>query len=86
MQLDAIFEGTPEDRFLEMLSVADPLIAQEEIMQLIHRMAALEVLLEDEDVDSRIREASLSRMEEIQERRMDFLIGAMARIASGHER
>jgi len=88
MDLDAIFEGTPEERFFEIMGTADPLVVQEELTRLIDRMATLELMLEAdlEELDKQVRQFQFERAAEVEASRRNYLIGAMAQIVSSHER
>ncbi len=49
---DDIFMGSPKSKFLEIVYNANRNIAEAELLQLVERIAALELLLEERGVDA----------------------------------
>ncbi len=49
---DDIFMGSPKSKFLEIVYNANRNIAEVELLQLVERIAALELLLEERGVDA----------------------------------
>lgn len=82
---DTVFAGNPDEQFHGILRVCDPHAARNEIDALIDRMAKLEAFLQEKGL---LDEAEAYRpdSDETTKLRRNYLIGAMARVVSAHER
>lgn len=49
---DELFEGTPEDRYFDILFTANRNLVKDELINLIEKLAVCEILLEKHGVDS----------------------------------
>lgn len=82
---DSVFGGDPIKQFFNILSVADPHARDGEILDLIKYVSKLEAYLEERGLyDEAIRSSYESDL--IDSKVKDYVIGAMARVVSQHER
>ena len=82
---DSVFDGDPKKQFFGILSVCDPQAKENEILDLIAQMSQLELFLEEKGLfDEAMRSNYPSDL--MDQKIKNYMIGAMARVVSQHER
>ena len=82
---DTVFSGDIEKQFFGILQASDPYAAQNEINALIDRAGKLEAFLQQKGLLEEAESAAFEEAE-IKTLRHNYMIGAMARVVSSHER
>ncbi len=86
---DDIFEGTPEGRYFDIVFNANRNVVENELLNTIEKMSALELLLEEmlegKDVENIIRNYIINNPEKIKERKINNIIESMGNILSQSE-
>ncbi|WP_295702014.1 DUF2018 family protein [Helicobacter mastomyrinus] len=87
--MDAFFEGTPLQKWQEIIHNASPTLVSLELESLLERIAIYEMLLHKQGIDaqlaleqSRFDESILVELEEMKN---NLAIDSMAKILSNHE-
>ncbi|CAM2922381.1 DUF2018 family protein [Helicobacter burdigaliensis] len=88
--MDHIFEGLPQDKWLEIIFNASRGLAQKELLDMLERMASLEILLEkrlgetwEEELEYLLK--SEENAEEIHKCKQNIAISSMGKILSQNE-
>jgi hypothetical protein len=83
---DLHFGGTPQSKFLDILSVAEKNVVESEMSKFIQRYAALEMLLEEhmqvDDVERILHSHILQNQSHIDSRETDIYIELVGNIVS----
>ncbi len=86
---DDIFEGTPEGRYFDIVFNANRNVVENELLNTIEKMSALELLLEEmlegKDIENIIRNYIINNSEKIKERKINNIIESMGNILSQSE-
>ncbi len=86
---DDIFEGTPEGRYFDIVFNANRNVVENELLNTIEKMSALELLLEEmlegKDIENIIRNYIINNPEKIKERKINNIIESMGNILSQGE-
>ncbi len=86
---DDIFEGTPEGRYFDIVFNANRNVVENELLNTIEKMSALELLLEEmlegKDIENIIRNYIINNPEKIKERKINNIIESMGNILSQSE-
>lgn len=84
---DEVFEGTPRDRFFEILESANKNLVAETIEQILQRMIVCETLLEERDIDieRELPNFKIERTDELEKKLESEYIHYMADIVSKNE-
>ncbi len=85
-----IFEGTPEGKYFDIVFNANRNVVENEIGNLIGKLAAMELLIEemlgeDKDVDTIVRNYIFNHQNEIEQRKRNIYIESMGNILSQSE-
>ncbi|AFI06248.1 DUF2018 family protein [Helicobacter cetorum] len=86
-----IFEGSPLDKWNDILFHASRKLSKKELERLLELLALLETFIEEEDLEEKFRffANALTCNEELQQRiesrKTDIVIQSMANILSGNE-
>ena len=79
---------TPKDKFFEIVYNANQNLVVEELENVFHRMAILEILAEEclgDEVENKIREIEFSKSDEVEAVENDLYIHTMANILTKNE-
>ncbi len=86
---DDIFEGTPEGRYFDIVFNANRNVVENELLNTIEKMSALELLLEEmlegKDIENIIRNYIINNPKKIKERKINNIIESMGNILSQSE-
>ena len=86
---DDIFTGSPRSKFLDVIFNANRNIAQEELVRLVERMAAMELLLEDQmdeaALEKEINRIRFERSDAVDEVTKSLYIESMGNVLSQSE-
>ncbi len=80
-----IFEGTPEERWLEILFHANRTLAQNELLSLLERLSLLELSLDSLDPSWEERLKAQENLSEVKKKMGSLAIESMGRILSQNE-
>ena len=78
-------QKTPQDKFYEIVFNANQNIVADELDKLIERLAALEVLLGDEEIENKINQILFEKSEEVENTKNDIYIHTMGSILTQNE-
>jgi hypothetical protein len=86
---DELFEGTPEGRFFDILSVANQNLVKDELINIIEKLAVCEILLEKHGVEnidsSEIKSYIINNQDKVDEVKNNIYIHSMTEIVSKNE-
>ncbi len=86
---DDIFEGTPEGKYFDIVFNANRNVVENEISNIIEKMSALELLLEEmlegKDIDNIIKNYIINHPDKIKQRKTNNIIESMGNILSQSE-
>ncbi len=87
---DDIFMGSPKSKFLEIVYNANRNIAEAELLQLVERIAALELLLEErgmdaDELDNVLKTLMFEKAAEIDETTKNIYMDCVGKILSQSE-
>jgi hypothetical protein len=87
---DDIFGGTPENKYFDVIFNANRNLVEQELGNVIHKLSALELLLEevlgeDKDVETIINNYIFNNQDKIRQRQHNIYIESMGNILSQNE-
>ena len=82
---DGMFMGTPKSKFFDVIFNANRGLVEEELENLIERMAMLEMLVEEEDLEMKLQEIKLTKSQELEDAKMDIFISSMGNVLTQNE-
>lgn len=86
MNPEGIFDEAPEEKYAQILQVADPDVVKNNLMKYFRRMAIMEKLLEEQGLDEKVDELEYIPDIDIDNRLMGILLESMSTIVASHER
>lgn len=85
--MDAFFDGTPVDKWKEIILNASPTLVGLELERLLERMAIAEMVLENQgiELDELSRDFLNEKKAQVEERTMSLAIESMGKILGNYE-
>lgn len=85
--MDVFFEGTPTEKWKEIIFNASPTLVGLELERLLQKLAVYEMLLESQDIDfdEIMDEFVLENSMQVQERKSSIAIESMGKILGNYE-
>ena len=84
---DGMFMGTPKSKFFDIVFNANRNLVEEELEDIIERMAVLELIAQEvvEDLEQKIMEVKFNKSEEVEEKKFDTFVNSMGNILTQNE-
>ena len=84
---DGEFMGTPKSKFFDIVFNANRNLVEEELEDLIERLALLEMIAEEneQELEQKLMEYKFKRSEELENRKFDIFINSMGNILTQNE-
>ena len=84
---DGMFMGTPKSKFFDIVFNANRNLVEQELEDIIERMALLEMIAEEyeENLEQKLAELKFSKSQELEERKIDTFISSMGNILTQNE-
>lgn len=82
---DDLFGGTPENKFFEILCVASKDLVEKEIESVYKRLAAMEMLMDDPEMDQKIATLALEEPDKLEQAKQNLFMHSSVNIISSHD-
>jgi len=84
---DGEFMGTPKSKFFDIVFNANRNLVEEELEDLIERLALLEMIAEEneQELEQKLMEYKFKKSEELENRKFDIFINSMGNILTQNE-
>ena len=84
---DGMFMGTPKSKFFDIVFNANRNLVEQELEDIIERMALLEMIAEEyeENLDQKLAEVKFSKSQELEDRKADAFITSMGNVLTQNE-
>ena len=84
---DDIFSGTPQSKFIDIIYNASKGLAEQELIRLMERQAALELMLEEsmEDVEAAVKRYAFENQDAVDTKTKSLFIESVGNILTQNE-